>query len=195
VTETVDLEGLRVTLVDTAGLRESTDPVEIEGVARSRQAQQVADLILVVIDGSRPVEDEDIELVNQTIEYKRLLVFNKADVTAPDSRPSLDGLTVSARTGEGLNGLVRAMLTSLDIEHLEDRPAITNVRHIALVERADKALARAQVAVGSAERTSMPEEFVLADLQEARATLEEITGHQTTDDLLRHIFARFCVGK
>jgi tRNA modification GTPase len=86
------------------------------------------------------------------------------------------------------------MVRALDVECLADPPAITNVRHIALVERAHEALLRAQSAVGgSGERLS--EEFVLADLQDARAALEQVSGRRTPDDLLAHIFSRFCVGK
>jgi tRNA modification GTPase len=77
---------------------------------------------------------------------------------------------------------------------MADRPGITNVRHIALVEQADRALQRARTAA-LAEGQSMPEEFVLADLQEARAAFEEVTGRRTPEDLLAHIFDRFCIGK
>ena len=75
-----------------------------------------------------------------------------------------------------------------------DRPEISNVRHIALVQRAQDALERARAALGR-EGGALSEEFVLADLQEARAALEEITGRRSTDDLLSHIFSRFCLGK
>jgi tRNA modification GTPase len=83
---------------------------------------------------------------------------------------------------------------ALDVESDADRPGITNVRHIALVERAYGALVRARDAALS-ESGSLPEEFVLADLQDARDALEEITGRRAPDDLLAHIFERFCIGK
>jgi tRNA modification GTPase len=86
------------------------------------------------------------------------------------------------------------MLQALDAEPLRDRPEITNMRHVALVERADVALRRARSAARG-EGVALPEEFVLADLQEARAALEEITGKRAPEDLLAHIFARFCIGK
>jgi tRNA modification GTPase len=82
----------------------------------------------------------------------------------------------------------------LDIDVQRDRPAITNLRHLTLVDRADAALARAQAAV-AAHAGSLSEEFVLADLQDARAALEEISGRRTDDDVLAHVFSRFCVGK
>jgi tRNA modification GTPase len=83
------------------------------------------------------------------------------------------------------------MLSALDVEPLRDPPALTNVRHIGLVRQSRDALLRAQAAASA----SLSEEFVLADLHEARAALEEIAGRRTSDELLAHIFSRFCVGK
>jgi tRNA modification GTPase len=199
VTETIDLEGLRVTLVDTAGLRETGDVVELEGVARSRGAAGVADLTLVVIDRSQPFDSSD--LPGLPFSRNWLLVANKADLPlvhvggGPCSDPvRADPVSVSALTGQGLDELRRRILQALDIELVADRPEITNVRHIALVERAREALLRARRAA-LADGQSLPEEFVLADLQGARAALEEIAGRRAPEDLLAHIFSRFCVGK
>ena len=101
---------------------------------------------------------------------------------------------VSAVTGAGLDELRRRIAASLDVDLLADRPAITNVRHIALVQRAHDALTRARSAALS-DGGALPEEFVLADLQEARVALEQVNGQRTSDDVLAHIFSRFCVGK
>ena len=191
VTEVIDLDGLRVTLVDTAGLRPTDDVVEAEGVARARRAQEVADLVLVVVDGSLPLEPADDDIICQTHDNKRVIVSNKADV---GHNPRHDFLPVSATTGAGLDALRAAMARALDVEPSVDPPAITNVRHIALVERAHDALSRAHSAAGG-EGEALSEEFVLADLQDARAALEEISGRRTPDDVLAHIFSRFCVGK
>jgi tRNA modification GTPase len=184
VTEVVDIGGLRVTLTDTAGLRDTTDPVEVQGVERSRQSAATADLVLTVVDGSAQR--------SQVTEYKGLTVSNKSDLPAAWSDDS--AVAVSATTGAGLNDLRRRIVEALDVDLLRDRPAITNVRHIALVERAHDALARARTAA-LAEGVSMSEEFVLADLSDARAALEEVSGRRAPEDLLEHIFARFCVGK
>ena len=175
ITETVEVQGVRVTLVDTAGLRDAEDRVEREGVARAWQAIGVADLTLLVVD-----EDDPPVLANA----RHLLVQTKADLGRPPR-----GIRVSAVTGHGMDELCVAIASALDLEPRRDIPAITNVRHIALVEQAHTALRRAREAAGS------PEEFVLADLQQARAAFEEIAGRRTNEDLLAHIFARFCVGK
>ena len=175
VTETVDLDGVPVTFVDTAGLRDPGDPVEAEGVARARGAAAAADLTLLVVD-----EDDPSGLCFE----KFLMVQNKIDLGRPRR-----GVCVSAATGDGLEDLRAAILNAVDAEPRRDRPAITNLRHIALVERARDALLRARASCGN------PEEFVLADLQDARAALEEISGRRSTEDLLAHIFGRFCIGK
>ena len=187
VTESVDIAGLRVTLVDTAGLRDTDDPIESEGVARARQALAVADLVLRVEDRSTARRGGEDVLFG-----KVLYVANKADLA-----PAWDdegAVAVSAVTGEGLDELRRRIAAALDAEPLRDRPAMTNVRHIALVERAYQALSRARVAA-FADGASLSEEFVLADLTDARAALEEISGRRAPDDLLEHIFAKFCIGK
>ena len=108
-----------------------------------------------------------------------------------------NALQVSAKTGNGLGELrhaIASVLTDTSSVPLRDRPAITNVRHIALVQRAHDALARARAAA-SAEGGALSEEFVLADLQDARGALEEITGRRASEDVLAHIFERFCIGK
>ena len=195
VTETIDLDGLRATLVDTAGLRPTTDIVEALGVARSRQAHAVADLTLLVLDRSQPLDEEDRDVISQTIDNNRLIVANKIDLPPAWRDGELSAaIAVSATTGAGLDNLRRRVAAALDVDLLADRPAITNVRHIALVRRADEALARARTAA-LANGATLSEEFVLADLQDARTALEEVNGQRTSDDVLAHIFSKFCVGK
>jgi tRNA modification GTPase len=186
VTELVDIEGLRVTLVDTAGLRETADPVESEGVARAHQTIAVADLVLRVEDRSRLRSGH--EIFNEKVLY----VANKSDLPAAwyDDR----AVAVSATGGDGLEELRRRIAAALDVDPLRDRPAMTNVRHIEQVDRAHQALGRARAAVLT-KGASLSEEFVLADLGEARAAFEAISGRRAPEDLLEHIFSRFCIGK
>jgi len=193
VTETVDVEGLCVTLVDTAGLRESTDRVEAEGVDRARQAMAVADLVLHVVDATAGGIDD----CHDSAGRRRIIVRNKADLVDAatiDRSGDLESVAVSARTGSGLDVLRREMLRVLDVDVLRERPALTNARHAAIVSRAHAALIRARDAAAQAQG-AMSEEFVLSDLQEARAAFEEIAGRRASEDLLAHIFSRFCIGK
>jgi tRNA modification GTPase len=191
ITETVDVNGVRVTLVDSAGLRATDDAVEAAGVDLARGAMRIADAIIVVIDGSSPLDEIDVQILRETAGAKRVVVANKSDI-----REEVRGgfLPVSAKTGAGLDRLRGELTGVLDVDAVRDQPAITNLRHVLLVEQAHHALTRARTAV--AERgTAVSEEFVLADLQDARNAFEEISGRRAPEDLLAHIFARFCVGK
>lgn len=193
LTERVDIGGLAITLVDTAGLRESPDAIEIEGISRARQAQRVAALTIVVIDRAVPISADDREIV-ESAGPSAIVVAAKADLfPAWDVATSgFDAIEVSALTGEGLDTLRRRIVSALtNREDLRDAPAISNLRHVTLVEQAHDALMRA-IASLTAGAT---EELVLTDIGAARRSLEEITGTRTADDLLLHIFAKFCVGK
>jgi tRNA modification GTPase len=110
----------------------------------------------------------------------------------------IGAVSMSAKTGQGLDNVRREIVEVLGKgehgEELRERPEITNVRHIALVERAHDALGRARSAA-LAEGGALSEEFVLADLQDARSALEEVVGKRASEDLLAHIFERFCIGK
>ncbi|HEV8396426.1 MAG TPA: tRNA uridine-5-carboxymethylaminomethyl(34) synthesis GTPase MnmE [Vicinamibacterales bacterium] len=194
VAERVDIEGLAVTLVDTAGARVTVDPIEREGVARSVQARAASSLVIVVLDQSEAVTDDDRRVLEATREHPRLLVKNKSDRTdCCDVREFAEPiLAVSAQTGDGVavlrETIVRALTAS---ESLRDTPAITNVRHVALLDDARTAIVRGRAAAEAAA----PEEFIAADLQQARERLDEIVGKRTSEDVLRHIFERFCIGK
>ena len=198
LTERADIRGISAALVDTAGIRESDDVVEQEGVARARSAVRVADLTLVVLDRSRPIEDDDRNLLATTNSRPRLLVINKIDLPPAWSMgeiPSADVLETSVKTGAGLDVLVDRMACVLGAgAEFRDQPLVSNVRHVALLRSSRDALARAATGI-TPEEGDVSEEFVLADLQDAALRLQEITGRRTTDDLLTHIFANFCIGK
>ena len=199
VSETVDVDGLKLDLVDTAGVRESEDAVEAEGVGRARRAWATADLVLVVVDMGHTLDAADFDLLAETAAVPRLVVANKKDLPAAWTPADLPvGFeAVSSKTGEGLAGLRHAMGAALGrgpAPTPRDSPAITNVRHAALLERARQALRRASQSVTD-PAGPIAEEFVLTDLQDARSALEEVTGKRTSEDVLRHIFSRFCIGK
>jgi tRNA modification GTPase len=186
VTEVVDIEGLRVTLVDTAGLRDTSDLVEVEGVARAQQSMAAADLVLMVEDRSRLRSGKAADV------RKVLCIANKIDLPAAWNDET--AVSVSATTGDGIQELRRRIAGALDADAQRDQPAMTNVRHIALLDSAFQALQRARGAALT-DGGSLSEEFVLADLAEARGAFEEVSGRRAPDDVLTHIFSRFCVGK
>ena len=195
VTETVDIDGIPMTLVDTAGVRAgAVDPIEVEGIARAVAVRDVADIVLVVVDRSRSLDADDRALLEATSKGRRVVVASKSDLAPAWPMDELAGaspLALSATSGEGVDCLRAALVAAAAGEPLRDVPAITNVRHQDLLTRAHAALERAEAAaLGGA-----PEEFVLADLGEARSRLEEVTGTRTSEDVLHAIFDRFCIGK
>jgi tRNA modification GTPase len=196
LTEVVDIDGVPVTVVDTAGVRVfPADAIEAEGIARAAAARSVAALIVVVLDGSAALTDDDRVVLEQTASVVGVVVANKSDL--PAAWTTLDGneklVRVSALEGEGIDSLRSAIVGAIGSTRSDarDLPAVTNLRHIDLLTRAREALDRG----ASAARAQVPEEFVLADINDARALLEEVTGARSTDDLLGHIFASFCIGK
>ncbi|HYT67130.1 MAG TPA: tRNA uridine-5-carboxymethylaminomethyl(34) synthesis GTPase MnmE [Vicinamibacterales bacterium] len=207
LTERIDIGGVPFTVVDTAGLRPEThDAIEAEGIARARQAADAADVVLVVVDRSRPLSGEDETLLKETAERERVVVASKSDLTAawdPSMvsatwhdqraicRPDPGVIAVSALTDQGIGALREAIVTAAGVEPLRDGAAVANQRHAALLERARDALSRA--AAGASQ--GVPEEFVLSDLHEARACFDEITGARPQDEVLALIFERFCIGK
>jgi tRNA modification GTPase len=195
ITETVDLEGIPVTLVDTAGLRQfPSDAIEAEGIARAAAARSVAGVILAVLDASVPLTNDDRGLLRETASLPSVVLANKADLSpaweaGEAGRPVL---RVSAMTGEGLDALRAAIMAAIGGSgHERDVPGITNMRHVELLTRARSSLERA----AGAANAGLSEEFVLADVHDARGWFEEITGRRTPDDVLERIFSSFCIGK
>jgi len=203
LTERVDLLGVPITLVDTAGLREATDVIEEEGVRRAQGAQTVAALTLVVLDCSEPLTSDDARILGHG-SGDRMVIANKVDLPAAwasdDPRVSGAGpvIGVSATTGVGLEEVRVSIVERLAggpgswaRSDRRDTPMVSNQRHLRHV----------QVALSAVEQSlkileeGATEELVLAELSDAREALEALTGRRTPDDVLHHIFSRFCVGK
>ena len=195
LTEEVAIEGVPVTVVDTAGSRLTpSDAIEAEGIARAQAARKVASAVVVLLDGSQPLTEDDWKLLDETSQMPRVVAVNKADLPAAWEASNLQAsaLKVSVLTGQGFDTLRRALLDAVGAGSLErEVPALTNMRHADLLTRALDALRRA----GLVASRKASEEFVLVDLTEARSLLEEVTGSRTADDVLDHIFANFCIGK
>ena len=233
--EKVGLGGVQVTLVDTAGQRESLDPVEREGVARAEKAARSADGCVVVVDattwccqGAGEAESagcEDLRLLGLAAGRPIIVAVNKVDLVggtdgwkaggavrfadalagirleAGDSggvRPVGDQrrvVAISALSGEGLEELGSAVATLAGSGGGRDElPALSNARHLRLLGLVVETLRRTEETLQGGS-CRVPEEFVLSDLQEARAVLEEVTGRRTSRDVLDAIFSQFCIGK
>lgn len=190
VRDHISIDGLPLEILDTAGLRETQDKVESIGVDLAREAIQDADLILLVLDACQsPGEAEVHESDFADLGIPVLPIYNKADLL---SSPDLPGLTVSAKTGQGLEDLGQAIFDSLlGHDHGAPRPLISNRRHIALVEKALDEVKAFQEALA----LGLSMDLLVIHLQVAWEDLGRITGQSAGDDLLDAIFSRFCLGK
>ena len=192
VTEHVSLEGIPVQLIDTAGLRESTDEAESLGIAKSREAMADADVVLLVQDATTQPHEEDERIIATLTDRPYLLVINKIDLTPPTESTKTQTLRTSAKTGHGIPELRQAILTFVTQKAPTSETAIlTNLRQQQAVTATLAALARAQ----KATTTRIPHEMILLDLYEALHSLDALTGTTTTDDILNLIFSKFCIGK
>jgi tRNA modification GTPase len=194
VTEHVSLEGIPVELIDTAGLREATDEAESIGIAKSREAMADADVVLLVLDATTAIHEEDEAAIATLATRPFLLVLNKQDLASSASLFKRDTYTVletSALTGIGISELRRAILSLLTTEAPTTETALlTNLRQQRAVSAALAALDRIQQGAAT-----IPHEIILLDLYEALQALDGLTGTTTSDDILNLIFSKFCIGK
>lgn len=196
IEEQISLDGIPIVLIDTAGIHHTEDAVEKIGVEKSRQSINDADLVLAVIDGSRETDEEDLEILNSTRGFNRIILVSKSDIAAPHREIKADGSTVieiSAVTGDGidrLRGEISRMYGMGDIEK-SSGAVITNMRHQTALLEAEKALKRA---VGALDN-KIPTDIVSIDINEAISALGEITGETVTEAVVQDIFHSFCVGK
>jgi tRNA modification GTPase len=201
VSETVAIGGIPVKLVDTAGIRRALDEAESIGIRKSMEAIADADLVLVVLDASQEIADEDRELLAQVDGRRAIIVDNKADLTEPQTLTSssqtsgsdTSRVRTSAVTGQGVAELRAEILHHIGSERgvSAESGFLTNARHQQLVREAVSALDAATTAV----HNKIPHEMVLLDLYHALRALDEITGATTNDDILNLIFSTFCIGK
>ncbi|MGI9068251.1 MAG: tRNA uridine-5-carboxymethylaminomethyl(34) synthesis GTPase MnmE [Pyrinomonadaceae bacterium] len=195
LTESISLQGVPVSLTDTAGIRKASDRIEEIGVERTRRAMADADLLLVVIDGSTDLEPEDLAVLSQANQAKYIVVVNKCDLPPAGLDGELSQHTMvhfSALTGEGLEPLTAAILEpfgSVDSEAVG--LLITDSRHYDLLRRAQSSLEESITLLGQ----NASEEIILVGLHNALKFLGEITGETTAEDILAQIFSTFCIGK
>ncbi|MDX9708109.1 MAG: tRNA uridine-5-carboxymethylaminomethyl(34) synthesis GTPase MnmE [Trichloromonas sp.] len=197
IEETLVLGGIPLRLIDTAGVRDTDDPVEAEGVARARAKAASADLILLVIDSSRPLDEQDRLAFNACRDQKTLLVCNKADLSQiplPSEVIHVPNVFLSCRTGEGLpvlrDSIVSLLGGSVQGDLAQD-VIFSDRRHRDALLRTREALIRFQ----SAMAAGLSPEFPALELREALDALGEILGKTTPDNILDRIFSRFCIGK
>lgn len=202
--ETANLGGIPVVLIDTAGITESSDPVERIGVERSREALALADMVLLVFDAHQPFSHKDVEIAELTLEKPTLVVWNKADLREeqghaphlPFVHPTLHGsVLTSVVTGDGMQELAQMIASNLLHGSVaaasHEAHLITNPRHQDALQRAATALHDALASYTH----GMPTDLLAGDLTAALTALGEVTGESVSEDVLDTIFSRFCIGK
>ena len=204
IEETFNVEGILFRLIDTAGLRESDDPIERIGIARAYEKLATAQLVLGVLDLTAPLPEiqASASLIREHLsdDQQLILLLNKADlasdVAIEAARKEVSGLSadilpVSARNRDGLDALLHRMTELFrDLGIAGESTLITNSRHLEALKRTDEALCRVNDGLGS-----LPTDLLAQDLREALYHLGTITGTVTTDDILGEIFSKFCIGK
>ena len=197
IEENVTVKGIPLILSDTAGIRETEDIVEKIGVTKSKQYLDMADLVIVVLDGSQGIDDEDREVLKATDAKPRIILLNKSDITTkitPDLFDKTDTvIEISAKTGDGTQELANAIekLCKLDGIETENGKIITNMRHKTALIGARDSLIR----VAQALEMGMPCDIVSIDIASAMDSLGEITGETVAESVVNDIFHSFCVGK
>ncbi len=192
--EKLVIQNIPISLIDTAGLRETFDTVESIGVERSKRTMADADLVIVILDGSQDLTDEDREILFQVSDLEYFVVINKTDISSDFKFqiPGSEYIKTSAKTGEGLEELKKSMIEPFHPENVENSGfLVSDARHFDLLIRAKSEI---ENSIGLLEQR-MSEEIVLIGLHNALRFLGQITGETTTEDMLSRIFSTFCIGK
>ncbi len=188
------LDGALIRLTDTAGMRDTADPVERLGVARARRAMEDADAVLLVLDGSRPLTDEERRLAREIPKENALVLVNKTDL--PQRLPMADveqaaaGREVIRLCAKDASSLIPLKEALRHMAHAGDRLALTQPRHLSAARRAAALLRQAAQTFQTATV-----DLAAIELESAQSTLAEITGDQVEERLLDEVFSTFCVGK
>ena len=197
--ENIYLHGISLNVVDTAGIRETEDVVEKIGVTRARTAAESADLIIYVVDGSRPLDENDEEIMEFIRDKKAVVLLNKTDLNMVVTKEELEEkssrrvIPISAKEQTGVEDLeeaIKSMFYQGEIG-FNDEVYITNIRHKEALENTVKSLEMVKQSV----LDGMPEDFYSIDLMDAYSQLGLIIGEEVGEDLVNEIFSKFCMGK
>ena len=199
IEEIIDIKGVPLVLVDTAGIRKTDDIVENIGVEKSKQFIGKADLVLLVLDASKELENEDIEVINQIKENKKkvIVLLNKIDL---NKKINLAGhnleniVEISAKDNIGIEDMqekIYSYIVEEDVENSSEKLIITNIRHKTALEKTKDAIKNIFETIDM----GLPMDLISVDLKEALDSLSEITGEISSEDILDHVFGNFCVGK
>ncbi len=185
----ISIDGIVLNMIDTAGIRETDDLIESMGVEKSKELIHQADLVLLVIDGSMALDDDDYKLLDLTKNENRIVVINKTD---QEIKVDIEGIAISAKNND-INKLITQIKKMFELGKIIDNNdyILTNARQTMLLQRASQALKQAVEAMN----LMVPTDLIVTDLYECWNNLKDILGEKAKEDLLDELFKRFCIGK
>ena len=200
IEEQISIEGIPFKVIDTAGIRDAKDKIEQIGIEKSKKAANEADVILAVFDSSVPLNDEDREILNLLKHKKSIIVLNKTDLKQIVNNEckeiqdvNTEVINISLKNNEGLERIYESLVKMFNLNqiNLDNELTITNIRHQELI---NKAIESTRMALNDLTN-SMPIDIISINIKEILEHLGEITGDNVSEDLIKNIFAKFCLGK
>lgn len=200
IEEMVNIKGVPINLIDTAGIREATDEVEKIGIEKSRKMAQNADLVIAIFDSSKELDEDDLEILNLIVDKKSIIILNKIDletkINEQDNRlkeVTNNIIRISALNRIGIEELGNKIseLFNLDQINFDNEMVITNIRHKNLISRAIENVKQTRIAIDE----KMPLDIVTISIKNIIDCMGEITGDNTSEDIINEIFSKFCLGK
>lgn len=200
IEEMVNIKGIPINLIDTAGIREATDEVEKIGIEKSRKMAQKADLVIAIFDSSKELDDDDMAILDLIKDKKSIILLNKIDLESKidEKNDKLKKVTnsiikISALNKIGIEELGNKIseLFNLNQINLDNEIVITNVRHKNLIEKAIESVKSTRIAI----EEKMPLDIVTISIKNIIDSMGEITGDNTSEDIINEIFSKFCLGK
>lgn len=200
IEEQISIEGIPFKVIDTAGIRDAKDKIEQIGIEKSKKAANEADVILAVFDSSVPLNDEDREILNLLKHKKSIIVLNKTDLKQVVNNEckeiqdvNTEVINISLKNNEGLEKIYESLVKMFNLNqiNLDNELTITNIRHQELI---NKAIESTRIALNDLNN-SMPIDIISINIKEILEHLGEITGDNVSEDIIKSIFAKFCLGK
>lgn len=201
IEEVLNIYGIPIRLIDTAGLRKAKDFIEEEGIKRAKQKVTEADLILLIIDGSREIDQDDLEIFKEIESKKKILVLNKIDLPLKIQIDQLKKefqtdpiVSISALKSQGIEDLKKTIykfLLGKDIRITPDHLIVSNIRHKIALEKTKESLKNALSGINK----KLSIEFIAFEIRQALDSMAEMVGETTSEDILNRIFEQFCIGK
>lgn len=200
IEEQISIEGIPFKVIDTAGIRDAKDKIEQIGIEKSKKAANEADVILAVFDSSVPLNDEDREILNLLKHKKSIIVLNKTDLKQIVNNEckeiqdvNTEVINISLKNNEGLERIYESLVKMFNLNqiNLDNELTITNIRHQELI---NKAIENTRMALNDLNN-SMPIDIISINIKEILEHLGEITGDNVSEDIIKNIFAKFCLGK